>query len=331
MRKYIYLIVVLMLGITSSCNKFYTEEQYEHYVSFKAPTSTVSRIRLKYKKGEPSVYRLPLIVSGSTVNEKNLNVHFDIDDDTLEIYNYEHFYTREELYYKQLTEEYYSIPSYDVTIPAGENQALIDINFNFDGLDLSDNWVLPLIIKDDPSYNYVSNPRKNYNNALLWVTPFNDYSGKYGTTTLNVLVNDNTMPIVVSTRESYVVDEKTIFYYAGAIKEGRADRKNFKIYATFIPDSNDGKKGQVELKAADERINFVSKSNATYEISEFMDAVRPNLLRRTVIIKGIDYTFEDPWDIENEVIQYKVKGSMSMSRNINTSIDDEEYAIEWED
>ena len=67
-KKNISLLLVTLLVMLSSCSEFYSDEQYEHYVSFKAPTSTVSRIRLKYRKGQPSPYRLPLIVAGSTMN-----------------------------------------------------------------------------------------------------------------------------------------------------------------------------------------------------------------------------------------------------------------------
>ena len=129
-KKNISLLLVTLLVMLSSCSEFYSDEQYEHYVSFKAPTSTVSRIRLKYRKGQPSPYRLPLIVAGSTMNNKDIDVHVGIDNDTLDIYNYEHYYEREDLYYKQLPENFYSIPNYDIHIPAGECQALMDINFN---------------------------------------------------------------------------------------------------------------------------------------------------------------------------------------------------------
>ena len=97
-KKNISLLLVTLLVMLSSCSEFYSDEQYEHYVSFKAPTSTVSRIRLKYRKGQPSPYRLPLIVAGSTMNNKDIDVHVGIDNDTLDIYNYEHYYEREDLY-----------------------------------------------------------------------------------------------------------------------------------------------------------------------------------------------------------------------------------------
>ena len=231
------------------------------------------------------------------------------------------------MYYKQLPENFYSIPNYDIHIPTGECQALMDINFNFNGLDLSEKWVLPLIIKDDPSYNYTSHPRKNFNNALLWITPFNDFSGNYGTTALNVFPEDTNKPLVVDTREAYVVDENTIFFYAGAIKEKRTDRRKFKIYATFNQDPDDKMKGTVELRAENPNIEFESKKQATYEISEMMDASRPALMRRTVTIRELNYTFVDPWETQGYTAHYRVEGSMTMQRNINTLIDDEEFTV----
>lgn len=93
---------------------------------------------------------------------------------------------------------------------------------------------MPLIIKDDPSYNYTSHPRKNFNNALLWITPFNDFSGNYGTTALNVFPEDTNKPLVVDTREAYVVDENTIFFYAGAIKKKEPTVENSKFMRHLI-------------------------------------------------------------------------------------------------
>jgi len=57
-KKNISLLLVTLLVMLSSCSEFYSDEQYEHYVSFKAPTSTVSRIRLKYRNLLPIVFLL---------------------------------------------------------------------------------------------------------------------------------------------------------------------------------------------------------------------------------------------------------------------------------
>ena len=77
---------------------------------------------------------------------------------------------REDLYYVAMEDNRYSFPS-TVNIPAGTFTTLLDITFKLDDIDLFKKWVLPLSIEDDPSYNYVGHPRKNYAKALLRVLP----------------------------------------------------------------------------------------------------------------------------------------------------------------
>lgn len=338
---YMYILVVLAISV-SACNDKWDEEQYEHYVSFKAPTSnsTVTQIRVKYNS-EGILYRLPIIVSGTTDNTRNIDVHVGLDSDTLSTYNVEHFgEERKDLWFKELNSQRYVFNPV-TRIPAGENTALVDIQLDFNELDFSERWLLPLIVKDDPSYGYQSHPRLGFNNALLWFTPFNDYSGTYQTGALNVKIASNSANLGLTERNAYVVDENSIFFYAGAIDENREDRKNFKLKATFTPDpgfvpesgSFITSKGTVSLEMMSKiaKLNFQNRSSAiTYEISEQMDPERPLLLRRLLTIKGLDYTFDDPLELENGTpISYSVTGSMSLQRNINTAIPDEEFAIEW--
>ena len=42
-KKNISLLLVTLLVMLSSCSEFYSDEQYEHYVSFKAPTRSEER------------------------------------------------------------------------------------------------------------------------------------------------------------------------------------------------------------------------------------------------------------------------------------------------
>ena len=41
-KKNISLLLVTLLVMLSSCSEFYSDEQYEHYVSFKAPIYRIS-------------------------------------------------------------------------------------------------------------------------------------------------------------------------------------------------------------------------------------------------------------------------------------------------
>lgn len=336
---YIFMLMAVTVLLSTSCNDKWDEEQYSQLVSFKAPESdnNVTRIRLKYR--DDSVhYRLPLIVSGTMINQSDLDVHVGLDTDTLLAFNLTNFGEgREDLWYRELDESRY-VFSPVTRIPAGECMALLDIQFDFRGLDFSENWMLPLVVEDDPSYNYHSHPKLGFNNALLWLTPFNDYSGTFQTTALKVCADHSNQQLTVSTREAYVVDENSVFFYAGAIDAGRPDRKFFKVKATFHPDetfvpeegSTEVKKGTVTLEAMNPiaGMNFITEGIATYVVTENMDQDRPTLMRRVTTINDIKYSFYDSRE-SKEPIFYEVNGTMSLQRNINTTIPDEEFAIEW--
>lgn len=320
---------MLLLALTlifGSCNDEWTDEQFENYVSFKAPITNegVTDIYVRYKGNEITTFQQPLIVSGSTTNGLNRTVHIAVDSDTLEVLNYERFQNREDFYYEELGSQYYTFPP-TVEIEAGENTSLLNIDFTLKDIDMVEKWVLPLSIEDDPSYNYVANQRKHYRKALLRIHPFNDYSGTYSGTALKTAMEgyENETPIVKAEIRSYVVDENTIFFYAGNIDEERQDRHNYKVYATF--DDNGG----VTFSTDNPEMNFQVNKDASYTITEQMDEIRPYLLHRYLTINNIDYQFSDYTMVPNVEINYLVSGSLILERKLNTQIPDEDQAIEW--
>lgn len=194
-------------------------EQFTHYISFKAPINSdgVSRINVRYRSGdEKTTFQLPVIVSGSTTNERNITVHVGLDTDTLEVLNQERFNNRTDLYYQVLPKKFYS-HSETVQINAGQDVALMPIDFSMEGIDLSDKWVLPLTIEESPDGNYTPNYRKHYRKALLRVMPFNDYSGNYSAVNYKTYLNgsETDAPYVKNYVMMYVVDDETLFFYAG--------------------------------------------------------------------------------------------------------------------
>ena len=318
-----------MSVLVISCNSEWDEEQYEQYISFKAPVGDkgVTDIYVRYKQGGEATYRLPMIVSGSLPNGKDRTVHIAVDTDTLDILNAARF-GREDLYYVALESNRYAFPS-TVDIPAGTFSTLLDITFNLDNIDLFKKWVLPLSIADDPSYNYEGHPRKNYAKALLRVLPFNDYSGTYSTTAMQVYIKnrdgsiDKSEAIPTTTRTAYVVDENTVFFYAGAMDEDLIDRDKYKIKFHFEPD---GEK-LVKITSDNDKIKLNQLKETSYTIAEGPDVTRPYLLHRYVTF-SVDYEFVD-YTSANEEIPYYVTGVLTLERNINTQIPDEDQAIEW--
>ena len=282
-----------------------------------------------YATGEGrSNYQLPVIISGSTVNQQTVTVHVAHDPDTLNALNTARFQNRTDLFYHDMGEKDYVTFPESVEIKAGEDVSLLDINFDFRGIDMAQKWVLPLTIVDNPSYDYQSHPRKNYAKAILRVIPFNDFSGVYsGTALLSYIKDDEGNGAIVSNDiTGYVVNENTIFFYAGIIDEDRTDRANYKVFAEF---SGGETGGVIRFYMENPNVNFENKKEASYRVLEEMDATRPYLMRRYVIINNIDYEYTDYTSVPGSGITYTVKGSLTLERVINTQIPDEDQAIEW--
>jgi hypothetical protein len=324
-----------MLGV--SCNDEWQEEQYAQYIGFRSPLndSGVTEIYVPYSRKDTlgnyiygegrSTYDLPVIVSGSKTNQRDITVHVALDPDTLNTLNIAHYQSRTDLFYKDM-KSYASFPD-TAGIKASKDVGLLNISFDFRGIDMSEKWVLPITVVDDPSYDYKSNPRKNYKKALLRIYPFNNYSGVYsGTTLLNFIKGDEgDGSIVKNNVTGYAVDEKTVFFYAGNIDEDRTDRKNYKIYATFNGDNS----GVIIFRCDNPSVSFVNNKEASFRIVDEMDDIRPYLKHRYVIISNIDYEYTDYTSVPGAGITYSVKGSLTLERNINTQIPDEDQAIEW--
>jgi hypothetical protein len=340
--RHISIYKILLLGalfVVSGCNNEWEEELYTRMVSLKAPINRddVSVIYLRYQPDNLQVtYKLPVIVSGSKNNDRDYSVHIDVDNDTLNLLNFGRYAARSDLYYKQLPEEFFELPSKTCRIPSGVDVAFFPIHFNFLGLDLVEKWVLPLTILPDPSYTL--NTYKGRQKALLWIMPFNDYSGIYNAASMYVYFGDNTTKyMTASTREARVVDENTVFFYAGITEELAENRGDFKVKCEFLePDEVTEveatglylKKGRLVLTAENPALEFEVIGEPTYEIKEELDIDRPHIIKRFFTLT-MEYRYKDPVSSENMVFPYRCKGTMLMQRNVSTLVPDEDQAIFW--
>ena len=326
-----------LLLLITSCNDEWKDEQYRQYISFKAPIKDkdngVTPIYVRYNPDGKVRYQLPVIVSGSTTNEQDIDVHVALYEDTLEILNRERFSGRTDLWYTLLEEDKYEFPEI-VHIPAGTCVEQLNIDFDLRGINMTDKWVLPLTIVDDASYNYQGHPRKNYAKALLRVIPFNDYSGSYTASSMKVYTYINGKPDnnarTTNKRTGYVIDNNSVFFYAGLINEDmdKDIRKKYKINVHFKED------GTLDMEPDDptNEMEFKLIGTPIYSSTSIMDATRPYLERRYVQIM-FEYDFQDftygGSGTEVIPIKYRVAGSMTLLRNINTQIPDEDQQIEW--
>ena len=131
-------------------------------------------------------------------------------------------------------------------------------------------------------------------------------------------------------RTGYVINDNTVFFYAGLISEDldKEVREKYKINVHFNED------GTLHMVPDDptNKMKFELIGTPTYSKTSVMDATRPYLERRYVQVM-FEYDFEDFSYGGNGVdvipIKYKVEGSMTLLRNINTQIPDEDQQIEW--
>jgi len=317
-----------MLGIVaslflSSCNDEWTLEQYEKNVSF--VNNNMVDVNIKYNSiGGVINYKIPVLLSGSTENDANVDVTIALDPDTMPNLNFDRFRNREDLYFTQLGSEFYAFPSMTTTIPAGSNIGYVNMSFKLSGIDMINKYILPLNVvscsKFGPSLH------KHYRKTLMRIIPFNDFSGVYSALQgqifdINPVPKGQTAPppIVVSTREARVVDENTVFFFAGFTEEQAFDRAKYKIKAKFNADST------VTLTADDPSIKFTQKSG-TYSIQKRMDTVLPynQIMDLTLTL---DYQYSD---ITNPKfpLKYNFKGSMILEKVKNITIPEEDQQVQ---
>ena len=186
MNKILNIIVAVAALAFCACNNEWEDEQFAHYVGFKAPINGegVTSVYLKMRSPEeiaekgPVKYELPLVVSGSTAHSGDLNVKVELDPDSLEQVNLKNIgFNRKDIWWEQVPEDAYSFNP-NITIPSGQSVTLLPIEFDLTKLDLVHRYILPLKVAENQP-GYTANTRKHYNNAMLNIIPFNDYYCHY--------------------------------------------------------------------------------------------------------------------------------------------------------
>jgi hypothetical protein len=315
MKKTIVYSVILLCSIVFfACNDEWKDEQYEKYVSF--VNSGYTNTYLRYdSQGGRMTYKIPIVISGSTFNDKDVTVRVALDPDTLDALNEARFRSRTDLYFKILEPQFYHFPTMETTIPAGSDVAYLNVEFEIKDLNLVDKYILPLQIES--TSEYIPSPKKWYRKSLMRIIPFNDYSGTYSATAGNIYEGTSTTAIVLESREMKIVNEKAVFFYAGLTEEEARDRALYKIIATFNDDNS------VTLAADSAAIGFkYTPADCKYKIESRMDELQPYLEIRTLTLT-LKYSYNDLTNRDHP-IPYRFEGSYLMERRRNTQIPDED-------
>jgi hypothetical protein len=345
MKKYMIMALLGTLILAVGCNNEWEDELYSKMVSIKAPINTdVTNLYLEYKTDGEVIYDLPVMVSGSTTNSQNLTVKMGIDNDTIPLLNSYVYADRSDLYYRQLGADHYEFLKDNVVIPAGQDKSLFQIKFKFANLDLVEKYVLPVTVLEDPSYEM--NTYKGRNKALLWVRPFNKYSGSYSSSTMYVYYGTSAQgnSMTATTRTAQVVNETTVFWYAGITEELSATRGNYKVYAEFLtptvtelvddetglPNGLVREEGKLRVYADGDNTNlgFQVIGEPSYIITESWDTNKSYIKHRNITMY-VTYQYKDFTSSSTALFDYYCSGSMTMQRDINSLVPDDMQAYYW--
>jgi hypothetical protein len=318
-KLFLYMFLSLLAG--AACNKEWTKELYVKEVSF--VKSGVVKVYAKYKsQGGVVTVKVPVMLSGSTGNPEDIEVTIAIDRDTLGDLNFDRFRLRKDLYFHELPEANYSFRSMTTVIPKGELQGYFELDLKLEGLDLINKYMLPVKIISSSKDNVAQ--RRWFSKSLMQIIPFNDYSNRYSNAGLiwnRDLPQNNQTALTIPYRTAWVVDERTMFFFAGNIDEEAYDRATYKIVAQFNPDST------VTLTAPDATINFTQKAG-TYTITKKMDEVQP-YLEKTYITMNLEYWYSDITNLAFP-INYRFVGPLTLERIRNTQMPDEDQQVEFQ-
>lgn len=310
-----YILALIGCLLICSCNKEWQDELFQKSVSF--VNHGVVEVRVKYSAlGGNIPVKVPVMISGSTENNTNVSITIDLDKDTLTNLNFDRFRLRKDLYFNELPKEFYQFASMNTTIPSGSNVGLLDLNLKLDGLDFSNKYILPVKIVSTSASGIATG--RGYKKSLMQIIPFNDYSGKYSVTgevwDRNRPQNDQ-KALTVPSRNTFVVNEKAIFFFAGVTEEEALDRRDYKIKTTFNADQT------VTLTSDNPAIKF-SQQRGTFSVKKEKDAVLP-YLEKTYTTLYLEYQYSD---ITNPAfpIDYRFVGSMVLERKRNILIPDED-------
>jgi hypothetical protein len=319
--KKILIFIAIILVTGPACKREWLDEQYVKEVSF--ARSGVVKVYAQYKsQGGVVTLKVPVVLSGTTGNNEDIEVTIAIDKDTLEDLNFDRFRLREDLYFHELPEKHYKFKSMTTTIPAGSLQGFFEVDLMLEDLDMINKYILPLKIVSTSKNNVAS--RRWYSKSLMHIITFNDFSNRYssaGRIWNRDLPQNDANAFSVPHRTAWVVDEKSVFFFAGHIDEEAYDRAKYKIIATFNADST------VTLTAADPSINF-SQQQGTYTISSRMDEVQP-YLQKTYITMNLEYWFSDITNPDFP-INYRYAGPLTLERVRNIQIPDEDQQVQYE-
>lgn len=180
MNRYIKIcMTVFILCVAVSCNRdeVFEKEQYKNVFALVSGSDNVSTWFHDLRKSESEGY-VSVSMGGTNQTKQDLNISLVEDDRLIDAYNLNAFDVNTSKHISHLATTKYSIPGYNLTIPAGEVKASIPVKVNPKGLSPDSTYMIAFRVNTYSAYEV--NPAKDY--VLYQVRTKNWWSQQGGTT-----------------------------------------------------------------------------------------------------------------------------------------------------
>lgn len=229
-NKILYPIFLLSI-ILGSCNyeNPLDTEQYEKTVYLIGASDNLLTKTLSYSSQHQNTF-LSVGVSGSLLIDNDITVGLSSHNSVIDWYNTKFKYLPTDLKYQALDADFYNIPSYNVTLEAGNAYAKLPIEVTTEGLHCDSLYALTF--KIDSSSDYMVN--KTDSALIVTFNLVNAYSGNYIFNGVRQQLDENgnvtgLTSISNTLRTFKATDENSVRFYHEQQAETVANIKNYGI------------------------------------------------------------------------------------------------------
>lgn len=233
--------ILLLLVVLSSCDyeNPLDKEQYKKTLYLIGASNNLVTKELTYSSEVQEGF-ITVGVSGSLLIDENVDVNLESHNSVIDWYNKKFKFLATDLKYKELTTTAFEVPSYTVTLKAGETYARVPFRVKTEDLECDSLYAITFKIasSSDPSYEI------NQKDSALIVSfnLVNSYSGNYIFKALRHELN-NDGEVVASTSITIVrtlkaTEENAVRFYNEQNAETVANIKKYGVVLKVGADNN---------------------------------------------------------------------------------------------
>lgn len=167
--------IFALFAIIIACETDYNEtEIYKKIIYIVDSENVIHRFEHPFVGAETEGF-ISVYCGGSRMPDEDVKIEIAFDEEVVDDYNFTEFADDTSRYVKLLNSDQFEIPSYNLTLKAGEPFVKMPIFVNPEGLSPDTTYVIPLLIKSTSQYEV----NKDLSRILYTIQLKNNFTGVY--------------------------------------------------------------------------------------------------------------------------------------------------------